>query len=609
MKRVADVVAQWLVAAGVRDVFLLPGGGAMYLNDGVACEPGLRAIPCHHEQACGIAAEAYGRVHEAGFGVAMVTTGPGATNVLTPVAGAWIESLPLMVIAGQVKRADALNGRDLRQGGVQEVDVLSMVKPVTKYAARVNHPSEIKKVLDEAYHVMHEGRPGPVWIDIPLDIQAAKVSDAELEAFIPAETNASEISAAVIQKINSCLRASKRPLILAGHGVRIAGAAGIFRQVVEKLDIPCVFTWNASDLLHWDHDLYVGRPGVVAARAPNLAVQNCDLLISIGARLDNVVTAYNSEKFARGAKKIIIDVDPNELTKHQFETEVSLCSDASAFLEVWSETVSEVTTKYDEWVATCKTWKSRYLPGDKADTTLALNDREPVQHTDFVNELSRLIPSDTLVITGSSGLAVEFFYTAFRNKPEQRFFLTSGLGAMGYGLPAAIGACIGSGGKPTLCVESDGSLMLNLQELATLKTLNLPIAIIVMNNQGYASIRNTQRNYFSGRYIGSQAGSNLEIPNLATVAKSFGIDAVRGDSLATLGQFIQNLNFQAPALLDFHLVTDEALSPKVSALPQPDGSILSMPLEDMYPLLPLETLEAEMLLPLLPQSYAARQKQ
>jgi acetolactate synthase I/II/III large subunit len=605
MARVADFVAGWIADAGVRDVFLLPGGGAMYLNDGVACEPRLNSVPCHHEQACGIAAEAYGRVSTAGFGVAMVTTGPGATNVLTPVAGAWIESLPLMIIAGQVKRADALNGRPLRQGGVQEVDVLEMVKPVTKYAARVDDPKQIKKVLEEARHAMLDGRPGPVWVDVPLDVQAAQVNDAQLEGFAAPDATIAVVDSADLEQLNRLLESSKRPLILAGHGVRISGGAEIFSQMVERLGIPCVFTWNASDLLPWDHNQYVGRPGVVAARAPNLAVQNCDLLIAIGARLDNIVTAYNSEQFARGAKKVVIDVDQNELDKHQFSAALSICSNARDFLRAWFEVLPLTSPSWNSWVERCHHWKQHYLPGDRLAGTPA---SQPVTHIEFVEKLSELIPPDRLIVTGSSGLAVEFFYTAFRNKADQRFFLTSGLGAMGYGLPAAIGACVGSGRQPTFCIESDGSLMLNLQELATLKTLNLPIAIIVMNNQGYASIRNTQRNYFASRYIGSEQGSCLEIPDLANIARTFGIQSMSGDRLTDLSDFVLGLEFSAPKLLDFRLVADEALSPKVSALPQADGSILSMPLEDMSPLLPLEVMQKEMLIPLLPQSKAARAK-
>jgi acetolactate synthase-1/2/3 large subunit len=603
MNRVADIVARWIADAGVRDVFLLPGGGAMYLNDGIACEPRLKAIPCHHEQACGIAAEAYGRVSDAGFGVAMVTTGPGATNVLTPVAGAWIESLPLMVISGQVKRADTLKGRPIRQGGVQEVDVLTMVASVCKFSASLDDPLDVLMLLNRARHEMLSGRPGPVWIDIPLDVQAAPVDGERLRIFEPPSLGALPFDAAALHQIQQLIADSERPLILAGHGVRISGAAKAFADWVQQLRIPCVFTWNASDLLPWDHELYVGRPGVVAARAPNFAVQNCDLLIAIGARLDNVVTAYDSAQFARAARKVVIDVDEHELARHHFKPQVSIHADAHAFLRAWKASGFEIFNSWASWTARCRDWKLRYLPGDR-DTDPP--ESSPVTHIGFVEAISRSLPADSLIVTGSSGLAVEFFYTAFRNKPGQRFFLTSGLGAMGYGLAAAIGACLGAGRKPMFCIESDGSLMLNIQELATIRALNLPIAIIVMNNFGYASIRNTQRNYFASRFVGSESSSSLEIPSLAAVAQAFGIKATIGENLSQLEEFFVTWNTQEPMMLDFRLATDETLSPKVAAIPQKDGTMLSMPLEDMSPLLSLEALEKEMNAPLLPQSRAAR---
>jgi len=309
--------------------------------------------------------------------------------------------------------------------------------------------------------------------------------------------------------------------------------------------------------------------------------------------------------FARGAKKIVVDIDPNELTKHPFHSDVLVHADAGHFLAALKESPPAQKSIWGAWRLKCWEWKGRYLPGDRQRIAECVN-KNPMTHIAFVEGLSEAIPEDALVVTGSSGLAVEFFYTAFRNKRGQRCFLTSGLGAMGYGLPAAIGACLGAGCKPTLCVESDGSLMLNVQELATLKTLNLPIAIVVMNNKGYASIRNTQRNYFSSRYLGSNEDSRLEVPDLVRVAQSFGIEANSGDSKDDLVHFFSCLDWSHPILLDMRLTTDETLVPKVAAIPQPDGSIISMPLEDMSPLLDLETLEAEMFVPLLPESRRAR---
>ena len=588
--RVADYLVQHLASLGVTEIFLLPGGGAMYLNDAVACEPKIRPIACHHEQACGIAAEAYGRTHPVGFGVAIVTTGPGATNILTPVAGAWIESLPLLIISGQVKRLDAINSRQIRQGGVQEVDIISVVKPITKYAVTIESASSARMLLEEAIWHMKNGRPGPVWIDVPLDIQAAPINPDSLMGFNPQviikEGNLTE----EIKQLNAILVGSQRPIFLIGHGVRISGATEKFRELAEKLKIPCVFTWNAADTFEWDHDLYIGRPGVVAARAPNFAIQNSDCLISIGCRLDNVITAYNPSVFARNARKIIVDVDAHELARHQMTIDLKICSDALVFIDEWCLNLPELGN-INLWSQKCLDWKHRYTPleGKTFDKT------SPIGHFQFVDRLSEAISKDCLIVTGSSGLAVEVFYTAFKNKKGQRMFLTSGLGSMGYGLPAAIGACIGSGRAPTICVESDGSLMLNLQELATLKQLELPMTLVIMNNNGYASIRNTQRNYFNERYIASGKESGLLIPNFMSLANAIGIDCVR---VTNISEITSSLFSNKLRIIEVMLEESVVLAPKVSAIPQNDGSMISMPLEDMSPLLPRAVLRSEMLIPL-----------
>lgn len=597
--RVADYLLNRLADLGIEDIFFLPGGGAMYLNDALACEGRITAVPCHHEQACGIAAEAYGRTHKSGFGVAMVTTGPGATNVLTPVAGAWIESLPLFVLSGQVKRPDALRGRPLRQSGVQEVDVVSMVKPITKYAVTIDSPENARKCFEEAIWHMRQGRPGPVWLDVPLDVQAAPIEPEKLIGFEPPAVDELLDIAKVLHSLEGLLSKSKRPLVLAGHGVRIAGVAKEFKELVERLGIPCVFTWNASDLLPWNSPLYIGRPGVVAARAPNFAIQNCDCLISIGCRLDNIITAYNPKGFARNAVKIVVDVDQNELDRHEMEITLPILSDAHHFISLWSETSHRNYPDWKDWRDKCIDWKVRYTPLDGRQ----FEAHGPISHYEFVETISDAIPENQLVITGSSGLAVEVFYTAFRNKIGQRMFLTSGLGSMGYGIAAAIGACIGAGRKPTVCVESDGSLMLNLQELATLKALNLPITVVVMNNGGYASIRNTQRNYFEGRYLGTGPASGLYIPDFVEVAKGMGLAA---EDITSASQLSKAFGSIGPKILNVHLKSDEVLSPKVAAMPQPDGSIISMPLEDMSPLLTLDELKGEMLVGLDPNSERVR---
>lgn len=605
MANVSDRILQRLVEEGVRHIFMLPGGGAMHLNDAIARESRITPVPCHHEQACGIAAEAYGRTghpDNPGFGVALVTTGPGATNLITPVAGAWIESLPLLIISGQVKRPDRLSGRSLRQSGVQEVDVIPMVKGITKFAVTLDDPSLVDNILTQAFSLMRDKRPGPVWIEVPLDVQALSYNpNSQHLSLGPDRLTKSQIPNT--DHFFRLLYASKRPLILAGHGVRLAGAAQLFRELISTLKIPVVSTWNALDLLPFNDPLFVGTPGVVALRGPNFAIQNCDLLISIGCRLDNVITAYNPENFARHATKIIVDVDPNELSKHNFAISEPVCSDAHSFISALLQSPSLKPCIVDDWILQCSTWKDKY----SISRTLPSLPTDSISHYECVNALSKAIPSDSLIVTGSSGLAIEAFYSTFQVKHNQRLFLTSGLGSMGYGLAASIGACLGNASQPVVAIESDGSLMLNIQELATLKTLSLPIKLIILDNNGYASIRNTQRNYFNGRYIASSFDSGLQIPDLNVLSNAFGLSSmVISDQSRLELELNQFFRHSGSGICIIKLNSEESLTPKVSAVPQPDGSMISMPLEDMTPLLDMETLSSEMINPISDASRLAR---
>ena len=593
--RVSDYIADFVADLDIKHVFLLPGGGAMHLVDAMGKNQRITAVPCLHEQACAISAEAYSRINE-NLGVAVVTTGPGATNAITGVAGAWIESVPMLVISGQVKRSDMIGGSGLRQKGVQEVDIISMVKSITKYAVTIRQPEDIRRELEKAVQLATSGRQGPVWIDVPLDIQGAPVDPTALSGLdCAAEEARGSIDDVKLAQICSLLQEAKRPLVLAGHGIRLAGAAQAFRGLVEKLGVPVVTTWNALDLLPHDHPLLVGRPGVVALRAPNFAVQNCDLLISIGSRLDNIITAYNPRGFARGARKIVVDVDRNEIEKLDMEMELAIEVDAHKFISSLAAHVGSVPNlEIDEWQKQCADWKKRYGVRNE----FSFKPDGPITHYQFMDALSEAIPENTLIATGSSGLAIEVFYTIFRNKPGQRVFLTSGLGSMGYGLPAAIGACFANGCRPMVAIESDGSLQLNIQELATLKAFNLPICLVILNNEGYASIRNTMRNYFSGRYVGTGPEAGLWLPDLEELARTYQLGFKRISTVAELATLPEILGITGPLIVDARLTPNEALSPKVAALPQADGSIISMPMEDMTPLLPLETLKAEMLIPL-----------
>lgn len=601
LARLADYVARFVAGQGVDCVFLVPGGGAMYLDDAFGNCPGLSYVANHHEQASSIAAEAYARINGR-LGCALVTTGPGATNAITGCAGAWIESVPLLIISGQVKRADLMGGSGVRQMGPQEVDIVSMVTSITKYAVTVLEASEIRLHLEKAVHLATTGRRGPVWLDIPLDVQNAMLDVGELAGYSPPPCTPGATldgdCAAVMRRIAQ----AERPIILAGHGIRLAEAADPFRTLYETLQIPVVTTWNAMDLIPSTHPLSVGKPGTVALRAPNFAVQNSDLIVAIGARLDNVVTAHNPAKFGRYAQKIVVDVDPKELAKFSGNDGVSIRiqSDAKHFIETLSSYAAAVKPRdRAAWLARCKDWKRRYPINDGGPFPT----HGPISHFHLTQMLSDELPEGAMIVTGSSGLAVEFFYTGFQNKEGQRVFLTSGLGAMGYGLPAMIGAYMASDRRPFFGIESDGSLMMNVQEMQTIASLRMPLRLFVFNNAGYASIRNTQRTYFDGRYVGSGPVSKLDIPDLVALAKTFGWDAVRLETVEDLRAGIKRaLEHPGPLLVDVRVMQDEALFPKSAALPQADGSMRSMPLEDMSPLLPRDEFRANMLVPLDPAS-------
>ncbi|MBF0444612.1 MAG: thiamine pyrophosphate-binding protein, partial [Magnetococcales bacterium] len=599
-----DYIFSFVAKQGVKTVFMVPGGGAMYLVDALGQNPDLNYIANLHEQASTIAAEAYSRINGR-LGVALVTTGPGATNAITGVAGAWIESVPMLVISGQVKRADMMGDTGVRQMGPQEVNIISMVAPITKYAVTIMDPKDIRHHMEKAIELATTGRRGPVWIDVPLDIQASLIDPSQLHGYTSESSITPSPLAAdewhkTIEKTLELIEQAQRPIILAGHGIRLAQGAEQFKQLYEKLNIPVVATWNAMDLIPFDHPLCVGRPGAVALRAPNFAVQNCDLLLAIGARLDNVVTAFNPAGFGREAKKIVVDVDPNELAKHNMATEQLIEADAKYFIDsLLQQSKTSNSKNRTSWLKRCTNWKARYTIADGQE----FPEKGEISHYHFVKVLAEEIQENTLIVTGSSGLGIEAFYSTFFNKKGQRIFLTSGLGAMGYGVPALIGGGAAFGGGVIVGVESDGSLQMNLQELQTLKAQNLPAKLFIINNSGYASIRNTQRTYFAGRYVGTGPEAGLHLADLTKVAKAFDIAAISINDASELREKIR-YTLEQPGLFmcDVRVVANESLWPKSSAIPQPDGSMISMPLEDMSPLLSREELRENMLIPLAPES-------
>jgi len=592
--RLADYVMSFVARQGVKDVFLVTGGGAMHLNDALAHCRDLAFVCNHHEQASAIAAEHYSKATN-NLGVALVTTGPGGTNAITGVVGAWLDSTPMLVISGQVKRADRMYRPDgtplgVRQRGSQEVDIVSLVNSVTKYAVTIDDPQSIRYHLEKAAHLARTGRPGPVWIDIPIDVQAAPVEPKSLRGFDPAESSTPSPDDLVTQvrDVIDRLNRAERPFIFAGNGVRVSGAAAAFEKLVRLLNIPVGLTWMAMDLLDDDDPLLVGRPGTVASRGANFALQNADFVLVIGTRLDPPLMGWDPHQFARGAYKTVVDIDPAELRKLEDTINNPICADAHAFIDhMLEQSVSALDKNINRttWLQRCQDWKARYplvLPEHRAPGLVSLYHLAEV--------IGQEVGPNDRIVSGSSGSAIEVFLLAYRARKGRRVFHTAGLGAMGYGIPASIGVCLGSGKRKTICVDGDGGLQLNIQELATIAHLQLPIKLFVLNNEGYASIRASQTNYFGKPNIGCSSETGVSIPDYRKVARAYGLKTAviegQGADQSDLRDAVRRvLRTRGPVLCDVHVVPDEIRAPRVTSIQLADGSFVSKPLEDLWPFL------------------------
>ncbi len=583
--KLSDYVMERIADTGVKHVFMLPGGGAMHLNDSLGRCNRLEYIVNLHEQASAIAADAYSQ-YTNNLGVGMVTTGPGGTNTLTGVAAAWMDSIPLLIISGQVKQEDMATGRGVRQMGFQEIDIVSMVKPITKYAITITEPAEIRYHLEKAIWSAQNNRQGPCWLDIPLDVQAADIEPAELNGFQPPETKTDKTLATKISQLIEALKTAKRPVILAGNGIRSARVEDSFINLIKILQIPVLTTWKAMDFLADDHPLYAGRPGAIGQRGANFTQQNADCLITIGARLDFGQTAYNHANFAPQAQKIFIDIDQAELDKMNPPPELSICADAGDFIKEMLKQLTDSTViaskLWSKWLKQTKIWQQKYpvvLPEYQKDTGY-VNDYL------LIDLLAREMTGNDLLIPGSSGACSERSMQAFKVKKGQRIFNSQGLGSMGFGLSAAIGGCIASGQKRTITIEGDGGFAMNLQELETVKRLNLPIKIFILNNQGYASIRNTQNNYFDGRCYASCTAGGLTLPDWEKIAKGFALPYQRLDNHKELLSKLKLILAETgPVVCEVQVAPNQQTAPRVTSRKTADGRMESTPMEDMAPLL------------------------
>jgi acetolactate synthase-1/2/3 large subunit len=594
--RTADYLARRLAEAGVEHVFMLPGGAAMHLNDAFGRVPGLIPIGNLHEQACAIAAEAYARI-TGGLGAVLVTAGPGGTNTITGLAGAWLDSTPVLFLSGQVKTADLKSDRGVRQYGVQEIDIVRVVEPLTKYAVTITDPQKIRYHLEKAMHLAMTGRRGPVWLDVPLDVQGAEVDPETLPGFQPLLGVSAPIEPMdAVERTIDLFNQAKRPVLLVGNGVRMAGALGELNALVDRWNIPVLTSWLGMDLIAGDHHLFFGRPGGMAPRGANFTVQNADFLLVIGSRLDLGMVGYSYDNFARAACKVVVDIDPAELAKYPTSPDLAVVADARAFMTgLLAHSDRLAATDRRPWIDRCRAWKQDYplLSAEQTDNTQLLS----AYH--FSDVLADEIGPEDFIVPGSSGFACEIFLLMYRCKAGQRIFHNRGTGSMGFGLPASIGACLAGGSRRTICVDGDGGFQMNIQELATVKRLNLPIKFFIINNDGYASIRSSQSGYFQ-LLVCADPTSGLNLPDICRVAEAYDIPSNRIDGVAELRTRVRTiLDEPGPTVCEVIVRPDEPRIPRLASFRKPDGSMVSRPIEDLYPFLEREEFKANMIIPLL----------
>ena len=574
--KLSDYIAKRLKEHGVKHFFMVSGGGAMHLNDSLG-----RAISYtanHHEQACAIGAEGYARVNQ-NLAVVNVTTGPGGLNCLNGVFGQWTDSVPVLYISGQVKYSTTMAScpqKPLRQLGDQEVDIISVVKPLTKYAKMVTEPKEIKYHLDRAVYEATTGRKGPVWLDIPMNVQASMIDEDELAEFVPTKAPVYDLK---LEEIVSRLNTAQRPLIIAGHGIRLAGQIDNFKKLLEKLQIPVVTTFNGFDMLEADNPYYAGRIGTIGQRAGNFTLQNADLVLCLGTRNNIRQASYNWENFAKNAFKIVVDIDKAELDKPTVSPDLAVNADLAEFipelLNLWEH---QPALNSSSWLEFCRNLKEKYSKIEQVQG----GEINPYY---FVHEVTRQLPAGSIVVSANATPSICLFQNGII-KTGGRVLVNSGDASMGYALPASIGACYEAEGRDVVCFEGDGSIMMNLQELQTIVYNRLPIKIFVINNQGYSSIRQSQKNFFAGHMTGSGADSGVSVPNFTEIGRAFGLKTKRIDSVASMADDIKEvLSTEGAVLCEVIVEKDYSFAPKLSARKLDDGTMISPSLEDMYPFL------------------------
>ncbi len=588
---VASYIVNFVANRGVGNIFMITGGQAMFLNDAVYQNKKIKPIFHHHEQAAGMAAEAYGRI-TGNLGVAMVTAGPAAVNILNGVVGAWVDSAPMMVISGQSSSTNVsyMASSGIRQYGLQGIYMQPLASAVTKYYVFVDDPENISYYMEKAYYLAIHGRPGPVWIDVPLDIQRAEIPTKFRQQFsIPEVNDVPMVSPKDITKVADLLSVSKRPLLVAGQGIRIAKAQELLDEFLVKTNMPVVTTRLGIDLIDSQSKIFVGRPGLYGDRSANFAVQQSDFILCVGARLDPGIVGYDAKDWGRNAKKVVVDIDSKELHKPGITPLIKIQGDAKEFLSLFLRKIGKTKfADYSQWIATCAKWRKKYptvLPSYK--------DEKPVNSYYLTERLSFAAKkTDMIVVDTSSPFHV--VCQAWKIKKGQRFLTTGGISTMGY-WPAAIGVCVASGKKRTIVVTGDGCLQMNIQELATVKYTNLPIKLFIINNGGYLLIRHTQKTHMEGRLLGESTKTGLWIPDSLKIARAYDIKAVSIDSSKDIDRKIKEvLSFPGPVICDVKSPYWQFIGPRISSDKLPDGRMVSRPYEDMFPFLDKMEMNANM---------------
>lgn len=585
MIKVSDFVVQFLVERNIDTIFLVSGGGIMHLVDSVGKNADMRYYCNYHEQACAHSAEAYSRV-TGKVGACLVTTGPGGTNALSGVASAWVDSIPILVLSGQVRRDLIADYSKIRQKGPQEGNVVEMAKSVTKYAVTILDPRSVRYELEKALYLAVSGRPGPVWLDFPLDVQGAEVDEAALESFAIPRL---DINTALLkEQVNHFLQIAheaRRPLFLLGNGVHIARAEALVQELLEKMPFPVVLPNCAKDLVPESHPRYMGVFGTAGQRRANFAVQNADCVFFLASGINVTKAGFNYAGFAPKAKKVMVDIDEGQLYYQAIRPDIAIQADVREFLSEVLRQINADKLQFSpspKWLDACARWKERYpILVDEF-----YRDKEHVNSYIFVDKLSDLLTAEDIVLAGN-GIDEVSYWQAFKVKPGQRTLISGNWGPMGWDLPAAVGACIGSG-RRTICLSGDGSSQWNIQELLTIKHYHLPIKIFIFNNQGYTNIRMTQANFF-GRFVGADEASGVSNPDFAYLAAAYGLSYSKIRTNDEIEDGIAcALQTEGPTLCELNIAVDQGITPKASAFRREDGTLESRPLEDMAPFLPRE---------------------